>query len=262
MKTEHLNANRDLWNARVKAHTDSDFYNNDAFLNGKTSLNNIETDILGDIAGKKVLHLQCHFGQDSLSLARMGAQVTGLDFSEEAIKMAKSLNTQLGLDARFVCSNVLDAAKNISEEFDLIFTSYGTIGWISDLNKYFDQVSSLLKPNGTFLIVDFHPFIWMYNSEFSQLDYSYFNTGVIEEEAVGSYAAPHAHPEMKEFGWNHSLGEIFEGFHNKLTVQLFKEFDFSPYPIFKDSIKTSQGFQIKGLEGMLPIVYALKAQKM
>src|ERR1043165_2697289 len=111
LTTEYLEANRALWDKKTEYHTGSDFYKMDAFLAGATSLNDIELQLLGDIKGKSILHLQCHFGQDTLSLARMGAKVTGVDLSGEAIKKAQELNDKLGLDATFVCANVYDVPQ-------------------------------------------------------------------------------------------------------------------------------------------------------
>ena len=102
----YIEINKALWDEKTNHHTRSDFYKMNDFLEGSTSLKDIELNLLGDVKGKTILHLQCHFGQDSLSLARMGAKVTGVDFSGEAIKKAKQINEQLGLDAEFICTDI------------------------------------------------------------------------------------------------------------------------------------------------------------
>ncbi|MFM7619546.1 MAG: class I SAM-dependent methyltransferase, partial [Bacteroidota bacterium] len=158
--------NRTSWNKRVAVHMKSDFYFLEEFLKGRTSLNEIELNLLGDIRGKSILHLQCHFGQDTLSLARMGAEVTGVDLSDEAIEKAKALNAQMGLNAEFICCNVYDLKNHLDKKFDLVFTSYGTIGWLPDLDRWAEVVSHFLKPSGTFLFVEFHPVMWMFDNEF------------------------------------------------------------------------------------------------
>ena len=108
---DYLTMNKDSWNKRVPVHVQSEFYFVEEFLKGKSSLNEIELNLLGDVRGKSILHLQCHFGQDSLSLARLGAQVTGVDLSDVAIAQAIELNDKLQLDAEFVCCDVYELKK-------------------------------------------------------------------------------------------------------------------------------------------------------
>ena len=255
-------ANRELWNSRVDAHIDSDFYDHQGFLEGRNSLNAPELELLGDVAGLRILHLQCHFGQDSLSLARMGARVTGVDISDQAIMRAREINHQLQLDAEFVCCNVLEVTDHIDEKFDLVFASYGTIGWIETLDPYFKNVERLLSDDGRYLIVDFHPVYWMFNDDLSAIEYAYFNRGPIIEEVEGSYASADANPKMKEYGWNHPFDEIIGAVH-KAGMRLvdFREYDFSPYDIFKNGTRGDQGYQVKGLEGKIPLIYSLVAAK-
>ena len=150
-------------------------------MKGKSSLKFIEVEELGDVKGKSMLHLQCHFGQDSLSWARMGAKVTGVDFSDQAISTANLLRDELKLDAKFICSNVYDLQSKLDQKFDIVFTSYGTIGWLPDLSKWGKLISHYLKPGGTFHIVEFHTFVWMFDDDFTEFKYSYFNQGEIEE---------------------------------------------------------------------------------
>ena len=149
---KHLNTNKNLWNNKVAHHVASDFYKMDDFLNGKTSLNTIELDLLGNIEGKSVLHLQCHFGQDSISLARLGAKVTAIDFSEIAIEKAKEIATQTNTNVDFICCNIYDLSNFLNKKFDVVFTSYGTIGWLPDIIKWANIVSHYLKPKGQFVI--------------------------------------------------------------------------------------------------------------
>lgn len=260
MKKEHLDANQDFWNAYADLHVDSDFYDMPSFITGRNSLNNIELDLLGDIKGKRVLHLQCHFGQDTISLARMGASVTGVDFSEQAIGTARKLADQLKADAEFVCCNVLELDQHLEGQFDLIFTSYGTIGWLENLGKWGQLIRHYLKPEGQFMMIEFHPVVWMYDEDFNEVAYSYFNREEIKEEVDGSYAAPNAAVVKKYVSWNHSLGEVCGAlFDAGLKVVHFEEYEFSPYDIFNDSAPHPKGYQINGKEGMLPLVYSLMA---
>ena len=155
MDTSYLEKNRQLWNARVKSHLDSGFYDLQSFREGKSSLNTPELRLLGNVRGKSILHLQCHFGQDSLSLARMGATVTGVDLSDEAVTSAQKLATELNLPARFICCDVYDTRKVLNEQFDLVFSSYGTIGWLPDLKPWAAVVASSLKPGGRLYLLSF-----------------------------------------------------------------------------------------------------------
>ncbi|HNU87071.1 MAG TPA: class I SAM-dependent methyltransferase, partial [Ferruginibacter sp.] len=153
----YFEENKKSWNKRTGVHKDSAFYDLDGFKKGTSSLTKIELNELGDVKGKTLLHLQCHFGMDTMSWEREGAIVTGVDLSDEAIKLANEVKNELGLKAQFICSNVYDLKEHLDKKFDIVFTSYGTIGWLPDLDKWADTVSYFLKPGGTFYIVDFHP---------------------------------------------------------------------------------------------------------
>ena len=121
------------WNNRTDAHVKSEFYDLEGFINGKTSLNDIELKLLGDLNGKTILHLQCHFGQDSISLSRLGAEVTGIDLSDKAInKEAKQIASDLKTNTNFICCDLYDLPNQLDEQFDIIFTSYGVIGWLPE----------------------------------------------------------------------------------------------------------------------------------
>ncbi len=260
---DYLSANRNVWNQRVAAHMQSDFYDNESFIAGRNTLNEIELKLLGDVTGKRILHLQCHFGQDSLSLARMGAKVTGVDLSDVAIEEARKLNQQLELDAEFICSDVLQLADHHSGQYDLVFASYGVIGWHPDITRFMQVAAHFLKPGGQFLLVEFHPVIWMLDHQCQNIEHSYFNREAIVETNTESYTdGSKLEQPMEEYGWNHSLSEVFNaGFANGLTLTHFHEYDYSPYDCFEGTIKTAQGYQIAGREGVLPMVFSLMLQK-
>src|SRR5690242_247544 len=151
---DYFEANRLLWNQRTTVHKDSDFYNLAGFKAGEPVLTVIESKELGDVKGKTMLHLQCHFGMDSLDWARRGAKVTGGDLSDTAIGEARKLNDEMGLDATFICSNVYDISIHLKEQFDIVFTSYGTIGWLPDLDKWARVIAERLNPGGIFYIAE------------------------------------------------------------------------------------------------------------
>ncbi len=259
----YLEANRTLWNQRVDAHVSSEFYDNESFIAGRNTLNDIELALLGDINNQHIAHVQCHFGQDSLSMARMGAKVTGIDLSDAAIDKARELNQQLDLDAEFVVSDILTADTVVEKKFDTVFASYGVIGWHPDINRWAQVVSHLLKPGGRLVLAEFHPVIWMFSHDFAKVEYSYFNRSPIVETVNDSYTdgSQLAQP-LTEYGWNHSLGELFGALKNTgMAVQDFQEYDYSPYDCFQRSVKIDNGFQIAGMEGLLPLVYSLVAIK-
>ncbi len=258
-------ANRLLWNDKTDPHIQSDFYGMDAFKKGANALNAIEMEQLGQVAGKKLLHLQCHFGQDTLSLARMGAAVTGIDLSDKAIQRARELGEELGLPARFICCNLYDLSSHLNGEmFDQVFTSYGALPWLPDLGPWGQLIARHLRPGGTFHLVEFHPVVWMFDNDFQTVAYSYFNRETIEESVEGTYADRNAPISGKAYSWNHDLGEVFNALIQAgLQVTGFREYDYSPYPCFPEVVPNANGpgYHIPGLEGKIPMVYALSAVK-
>ena len=255
--------NRETWNKKVAVHAASEFYNMEEFKKGKNSLHKYELDALGVVSGKSLLHLQCHFGQDTLSLSRMGAKCTGIDISEEGISLAKKLNKELDLDANFVCCNVFDVSKYITEKFDIIFTSYGTIGWLPDLKPWATMIFERLKPNGVFYIADFHPIAWMfdYTTDPPKLEYGYMQKEAIYEEYEGTYADTKSSMVSKEYGWNHSLSEIINSLIEAgLTIENFQEHDGSPYDIFPNLVKNDQRLYEMPTK-MYPLIFEVKARK-
>lgn len=256
-------SNRESWNKRTAVHKDSAFYDLDAFKKGRSSLNAIELEGLGDVSGRSLLHLQCHFGMDTLSWQRLGAQCVGVDLSDEAIKLAREINTELGLDARFVCCNVYDLPEHLDGSFDIVFTSYGTIGWLPDLDKWAAVVARYLKPGGVFYIADFHPVLWMMDEEFKTVKYDYFNTAVIAEEVSGTYTDRNAPIRSKEYSWNHPFSELFAALLGQgLTITAFNEYPYSPYNCFNNLEQGADGlWRITGMEEKLPMMYSIKAIK-
>lgn len=260
----YFDQNRASWNQRTSIHLGSQFYAVERWLEHKNSLMPIELAALGDVRGKSILHLQCHFGQDTLSLAHLGAEVTGVDISDAAIDAARQLSEKSGLPGRFVCCNVLDTRKHIFEQFDVVFTSYGTIGWLPDLKPWAKVVAESLKPGGRFLIVDFHPVLWMMDDGMTHLHYPYFNRELIETTQLGSYTDGGEDVEIKDYSWNHSLSELMSPLLAEgLQLAQFQEFSYSPYACFANSVQGADGnYRIKGLEDALPMVYLLEFRRL
>lgn len=259
----YFEENRQSWNKRTAVHKDSSFYDLASFKKGKSSLNKIELDELGDVTGKTMLHLQCHFGMDTMSWAREGAIVTGVDLSDEAITLAEEINEELNLNAEFICCNVYDLKEHLNKKFDVVFTSYGTIGWLPDLDAWAEIVSYFLNPGGTFYIADFHPVLWMMDESFENIKYNYFNTDVITEVISGTYSDRSAPIKSIEHGWNHPFSEIITALLKKnLRVTQFNEFPFSPYNCFNNLEQGDDDmWRIKGMNEKMPMMYSIKAVK-
>ncbi|MEE2971842.1 MAG: methyltransferase domain-containing protein, partial [Planctomycetota bacterium] len=158
MEAEHRNANLACWDERVAIHLRSDFYDVPAFLSGRSTLREFETEEVGPVADRSLLHLQCHFGLDTLSWARLGARVTGLDFSPAAVAAARDLARQADIPASFVQGDVLQADRILGDRrFDIVYTGLGALCWLDDLRTWSDVASKLVRPGGFLYLAEFHP---------------------------------------------------------------------------------------------------------
>ena len=258
-----FSTNKDTWNEKVKAHTNSDFYKLDEFMNGENSLNAYELKALPDVKGKSLLHLQCHFGQDTLSWSRLGAKCTGVDLSDEGVKLAQQLNNQLKLDANFVCCNVLDTSQHVKEQFDIVFTSYGVIGWLPDLKPWGKIIAERLKEGGTFYMVEFHPIVWMFDYLDGQpkMKYGYMQDEAIYEEYEGTYGDTDSKMISKEYGWNHGLSEVINALIEAgLRIDYLNEYDESPYNVLPNLEQTKSGTYVTK-DKLYPLIFEIKARK-
>lgn len=260
---EYLEVNQKSWNDRVDFHLDSEMYDMKAFTEGKSSLNEPELKILGDISGKNVLHLQCHFGQDTLSMSRMGASCTGVDLSDKAIETAKELNARLGLKAEFVQSDVYSSPEKINKKYDIVYSTYGTIGWLPDIKKWAATVSHFLKPGGRLILIEFHPTLWMFDDDFEKIAYCYFNDEAIVETTTGTYADRDADLIKKEISWNHGLAEIMTALMtNGLSIKRFEEYDYSCYDCFPGMEKIGENkYRLLKFGNKMPLMYSIEAIK-
>ncbi len=261
--SNYITINKHSWNNRTETHLKSDFYNLEGFMKGKTSLNPIELELLGDIEGKSILHLQCHFGQDTISLERLGAQTTGVDLSDKAIESAKKIAQETNSAAKFICCDIYELENYLDEEFDIVFTSYGTITWLPDLDKWAEIISKFLKTNGKFIFVEFHPVVWMFDENFDKIGYNYFNAEPIVETENGTYADKNAEISQAYVTWNHSLSEVFKSLiDHQLEIKDFQEYDYSPYNCFNHTIEfQANQFRIQHLDNKIPMVYSIVAIK-
>jgi 2-polyprenyl-3-methyl-5-hydroxy-6-metoxy-1,4-benzoquinol methylase len=275
----YLAANRALWDEWTAIHETSAFYNLEGFRRGGVRLRDVEIEDVGPVEGKTLLHLQCHFGIDSLSWARLGAKVTGADFSQPAIDLARSLAEELHLDATFVRSNVYDLPETLEGEFDVVYTSRGVLGWLPDIGAWAKVVAHFVKPGGLFYIHEVHPVTQVWEDESAapgelRLRYPYFTTAdPFEFDTQGSYADPTAEVATpKEYGWNHSMAEIVTGLASAgLHIELLREFPYTEwaYPFLEERHAQPHGqtesqatwWLPEDAGGELPLFFALRATK-
>jgi len=208
--------NRARWDESVAIHVASEGYDMAGFLRGEKALYDVELAEVSDVAGKSLLHLQCHFGMDTLNWARLGATVTGLDFSEPAIEQARALAAQIGInDATFVQSNLYDAREAIEGQFDVVYTGIGALGWLHDIREWARIVAHFVRPGGLFYIYEGHPVLWALDFDRDGEDHQlvlsepYFETAK-PSEYDGEFTYTDGPPlrNTKTFEWNHGLGEI------------------------------------------------------
>ena len=259
---DYFETNRGLWNGWAKIHVGSEFYDLEGFKSGKTSLDEIELEELGDVSGKSLLHLQCHFGLDTMSWARKGANVTGVDLSDEAISLARSISEELGIEARFINSNIYDLPNTLDQQFDIVFTSYGALCWLPDMNKWAEMVKRYLKPGGVFYMVDFHPFRTVLEDEGDRIANSYFyNVEPLSYEIRGNYADWEANFQHKAYEWQHPISEIVTVLISAgLQLEFLHEFPFSPYAGDSGTKEIEPGrYQLKKHPNTIPLTYSIRA---
>lgn len=264
----YFNTNLKRWNELVDINAKSKFYDLEGFKAGKSSILSIEREELTDVKGKKLLHLQCHFGMDTLSWAREGAIVTGVDFSENAIGLARALSKELDISASFIHSNIYDLPKILDANFDIIFTSYGVIGWLPDLYKWAEIIDNFLKPGGIFYVIDNHPFGNLidekHRKEF-KIGYDYFNEGKpYRFDDDGSYVDTDQEIKNKTtYDWFHPMSDIINALLNVNFELLFlHEFPFSFFQIHPDMKRREDGYwEFQTFKHSIPMMFSLKAKK-
>ena len=271
MLEDYLKANLASWDEAVGLHVGSELYDVAGFKAGATSLSPIEIGELGPLVheGTTLLHLQCHFGLDTLSWARRGAVVTGVDFSGEGVKTARALADDVGLSARatFVRSDVGSLPDVLSGDFDVVFTSWGALIWLGDLERWAEVVAHFLKPGGVLYIAEFHPYAFVLADDATpdslRIGHPYFMYGVPQRfDDDEDYADPDARSEHTvTYEWLHGFSEIVDPLLRRgLRLDFLHELPYTvpglPFPFLE---RAADGMlRVKGHHGDFPLTFTLK----
>jgi ubiquinone/menaquinone biosynthesis C-methylase UbiE len=260
---EYLDSNRSLWDGWATLNNASRFYDVAGFRQGASSLKDIEVETVGNVLGQELLHLQCHIGLDTLSWARRGARVTGVDFSEKAVSIARSLANDLAIPAEFRCSEVTELPSAWSDRFDLVFSSYGVLPWLPDLSPWASTIQRVLRPGGSLYLIEFHPFAAMLGDD-GHFAYPYFHSATpLRQEVNGSYADPGASFSHASFEWAHTLSDLFSALTSAgLTICQFREYPYCPFGCFPCLEEKSTGrWTVRGAPVDVPLVFSVSATK-
>ncbi|MFD3431269.1 class I SAM-dependent methyltransferase [Nocardia fluminea] len=261
-----LDANRALWDEWATIHAQSDWYNLDAVRAGADKLRAYETAEVGDVTDLRLLHLQCQIGADSVSWARRGAQVTGVDFSPAAIRIATELAESLNVSANFVCSDVLALPDNLAGTWDVVYASRGILGWISDLDRWARVAAHFLKPGGILYLTDMHPLVRAIDDTSStlQLGRPYWSRPEpTRYNVTGSYAVPDAHVEStSKYLWTHSTGDLITAIARAgLYIEFFHEFPWLDRPLpCLTQVSSREFLPPVGFE--IPLYFSIRARKL
>lgn len=262
-------ANLSSWNKRAAMHMRdaTGFYDIDAFLAGRDTLGHIEAAEIGDVRGRTLLHLQCHFGLDTLSLARRGAVVTGLDFSSVAIAGARGLAGKAGLPATFVQADLYDAPEAIGERFDMVYSTWGTICWLPDIRAWARVVADMLKPGGRFYFADSHPFALVLDERDGAIRPTYgWRTPKDAPDAftdAQSYTGDAFAEPVTDYNWIHPLSDIVTGLIEAgLTLDFLHEHETLPSRLFPSMVPTpDRMFRLPDGAVPMPLAFSLQALK-
>ena len=268
--TNFLEKNRYYWNELVAIHSASSYYDIEGFRQGKSSLLAVEKEELGDIAGKSLLHLQCHIGLDTLSLVRdKKVKAVGVDFSDTAINFSQRLADELKIPASFICSEISSLPKMLDEKFDIIFSSYGVLMWLNDIEEWARIINNFLKIGGFFYLVDEHPFASVFsgdkNNNYLKL-YAPYRSSKYPYVTDNKYSYIGEGKSLKQqvqYKWGHSFSEIINVFINEgLKLEFIHEFHKSFYNMLPGMEKKADGWwYLKENSESLPLMFSFKVTK-
>jgi 2-polyprenyl-3-methyl-5-hydroxy-6-metoxy-1,4-benzoquinol methylase len=263
MPEEWLALNRALWDERVPIHVASAFYDVDGFVAGGSTLRPFEVEEVGDVAGLTLLHAQCHFGLDTLSWARRGARVTGLDFSEPAINAARQLGADAGIEAEFVAADVYKAVEALGgRRFDLVYTGLGALNWLPDIEGWARVMAALVAPGGRMYLAEFHPFSGVFADDELAVKYPYFHAEPFVWDEPGTYADPAATTaHNRSMEWNHGLGAVVSALVAAgLRLEFLHEHDHTLFARWPFLERESDGtYRLPDGTPSLPLMYSVLA---
>ncbi len=261
---KRLAVNRRNWNQRTPIHAGSNTYDLEGFRAGRQTLRPIELETVGDIAGHRLLHLQCHFGQDTISWSRLGARATGVDFSDRAIDLARRLNAEVGTDASFICSDVYELPAVLNEQFDWVVTTYGVLVWLPDLWRWAQVVNRHLVPGGRFLVVDFHPVLTTFEPAPAghRIAHSYFHHELSIPADEPTYAG-RGRIESPCYEWQHSLADVVNALVDAgLEIESLAEYPYCAYRAFPHMLRGPDGWwRFPENNDSIPQMFSIKARK-
>ncbi len=271
---EQEHANRLYWDELVDVHQNAEAFSDyrvQKFLKGECILDPLVRAEIGDVAGLSILHTQCHFGLDTLSLARLGATVTGLDFSPNGIATARRLSSESGVPATFVEGRVEDARELVSGQFDMIFTTWGAIGWLADLEPWAANIGRFLKPGGVFYMLEGHPLaLSLQDSEpgdhsIPPIIYDYFNRAEpFVMDTSSDYADPNAKlKNTRTYEWAHGMGEIVTLLcKNNMVIEFLHEHPVLTWKAFDVMEQVDEYFyRAPDHWPTIPLSFSIRAQK-
>jgi SAM-dependent methyltransferase len=261
---EYIDANRSNWDDRVPIHMNSDFYDVASFKEGRSTLLPVERQELGDVRGKTLLHLQCHFGMDTLSWAREGALVTGIDFSGPAIAAARSLAREMQIGATFIETDVYRLPEVLTGSFDIVFASYGVLCWLPDLASWFEIAAAFLRPGGVLYLIDGHPIADMLDDDEIKLAFPYLGAQPLPFDTDRTYTDQETGLEHeRSYNFAHGLGEIVgAAIDAGLQLEFLHEFTYGFFPRFAEMQKRDDGYyELPGNPFQLPFMFSLRARK-
>ncbi|OZD43206.1 SAM-dependent methyltransferase [Rhodococcus sp. 06-1477-1B] len=274
MTSDYIDANRANWDERATLHAarDGSGYGIERYIDDTEALSDVvrfDRPLLGDIRGQRAVHLQCHIGTDTLSLARLGATVTGLDFSENAVIEARRLATEAGVDVDFIRSDVRDAADALPRgSFDLVYTGIGALCWLPSVTEWAGVVADLLAPGGTLHIREGHPILWSLNEDLPGLSlaFPYFEqTAPLEWDDDSTYVEVSAPVKStRTYEWNHGLGEIVTALLERgLRIDTLVEHDSVPWEALpgRMTLRPDGEYALTEQPSVMPLSYTIRATK-
>jgi SAM-dependent methyltransferase len=258
---EWLELNRSNWDSRVPVHVASSFYDLDGFRSGRDTIGPLQAAEVGDVTGKRLVHLQCHIGLDTLSWARRGAVVSGLDFSSSAIAVARSLAGELGIDAVFVESDVYDATAAFGgARFDVVYTGIGALCWLPSVTRWASVVASLLEPGGFLYLLDGHPFVEVLDESFT-VAVDYFDSSGLVEDYPYTYTDGPEIAQPRSVQFQHPFGTVLTALAEAgLRIEFVHEFDFDMFQRFEALEAEPDGsYRLPAGRPRVPMMFSVRA---